>query len=627
MPPRRKPPTEAFSEGQNDPFPPLEDDFDPEASAIADEANNTNRVSLAEHEPPPVGGFGHAPSPMGMGFGGGFEQGPMPGRPTSPTMWASAHLHESIPQVRVWKKVNGVPILVGEIDAQANEEEFIRTFIDLMPKPGEGNASFVLRPIDMNGREVREEISLPPISEHHTTLKQVRASAAALTAVGHAAPVLDLNPLHALVARQQEMAETRMRQMEDEARGERERVSTLQARLVEQQLEIAQRGAMATEAVTERMMRAESERAERVAQMEAARNDRMLEMERTRATESVNLTTGVFQQMMMMQSQASERERLATDARMREEANRREQERDEAKLRLERERLDWTQRWEREKHEDERKWAREKQAADEHARLLESERNRQHEARMRDMELQAQRDREHAERMASLLKSENKEQSVEGLLEKGTKLLSQFGVTPADLLQKVFAKDEPDGPNPLLELGMGALKEGMKVAGEYVKANAQVKAAQAQAGAGGFPGVPGFPGVAGLLPQGLPAAPFMPGATGELLPVETMPAEDAAAAQQAAAEANEPGAELALSVKKPARKAIRDLIGKLRNTPDERWEETVALAVASELSIYHYVKAVSIRYALIEAGADVDFVTRFLNHSACALIPEDVPRG
>jgi hypothetical protein len=70
----------------------------------------------------------------------------------------------------------------------------------------------------------------------------------------------------------------------------------------------------------------------------------------------------------------------------------------------------------------------------------------------------------------------------------------------------VFAKDEPDGPNPLLELGMGALKEGMKVAGEYVKANAQVKAAQAQAGAGGFPGVPGYPGVAGLLPQAQPAA-------------------------------------------------------------------------------------------------------------------------
>jgi hypothetical protein len=130
------------------------------------------------------------------------------------------------------------------------------------------------------------------------------------------------------------------------------------------------------------------------------------------------------------------------------------------------------------------------------------------------------------------------------------------------------------------------------------------------------------------LPQGLPAAPFIPSAPGELIPAgDLLPGSEAATAAAQQAEANEPGAELALSVKKPARKAIRDLIGKLRNAPDERWEETVALAVASELSIYHYVKSVSIRYALIEGGADVDFVTRFLDHSACALIPEDVPRG
>ena len=116
------------------------------------------------------------------------------------------------------------------------------------------------------------------------------------------------------------------------------------------------------------------------------------------------------------------------------------------------------------------------------------------------------------------------------------------------------------------------------------------------------------PGVIKLAPDGTP-----------------LPAEQQGA--PAPVEANEPGADLPLTVKKPARKAIRDLIGKLRNAPDEKWEETVALAVASELSIYHYVKAVSIRYALNEGGADEAFVARFLNHSACALIPEEVPRG
>lgn len=601
------------------PFPPLEDD--PEAAALADEANADNRVDLGEHEPAPIGGFGPGPSPLGMGglFGGYGEPPPMPGRPTSPTMWANAHLHEGIPQVRVWKKVNGIPILVGEIDAKASEPEFIRTFFDVMPKPGEGTATFVIRPIDMNGREVREEISLPPISEHHTELKRVRAVAAG----GAATPAVDLSPLHALLKAAQDREAERVRALESEAKADRERTANLQQQLVERQLEAAQRGAMSVEAVTERLLKAEQDRVERAAEAERQRNDRMLEVERSRATEQINMTTGLFTHLSTMTQQAMERERIANDARMREEKDRRDAEREEAKLRLDRERLEWQQRWEREKAEEERKWQREKAAADAHAALLESERQRQHEARMREMELAATRDREHAERMAALLKTENKEQSLEGIIEKGTKLLSGFGLSPTDLLTRIFTKED-EGPNPLMELGMGALKEGMKVAGEYVRANAQVKATQAAAAAAAA-GAPMVPPV-GLLPPPLPTAPFAPGAP---VPDAVMVGPDGAPVEEAppVAAPAEPGDDLPLSVKKPARVAIRNLVGKLRTTPDSEWQDAVAVAISGELAIYHYVKAVSIRYALVEGGADQPLVDRFFANPACALIPADVPRG
>jgi hypothetical protein len=629
MPRRRKSLSEPALSDAGIPFPSLDDEegLDPEASAeaaaIADEVNNPHRVDLTEHEPPPVGGFGASPSPLGFGgFGGYGEPPPMPGRPTSPPIWASAHLHENIPQIRVWKRVNGVLILVGDVDAKIETNDFVRHFSEVMPKPGEGSATFVIRPIDLNGREVREEVTLPPISEHHSELRKLRAVAAG----GAPVPALDLSPLHALVAKQQEMTEARMRAMEEEAKEARRSTTELQAKLVEQQIELAQRGAMATEAITERMLKAEADRSERTARAEQERNDRMLEVERARASESVNLTTGMFTQLTTMQQQAWERERTANDQRMREESDRRQQERDDAKLRLERERLEWEQRWQREKAEEERKWQREKADRDEHARMLEAERQRQHDARMEEMRLQAQRDKEHAERMMALSQRENKNESVEGLLEKGVKLLSVVapGASLGDVVGRLFQKEE-EGPNPLVELGLGALKEGMKVAGEYVRSNAQVKAQQvhAQAAAAGAGMSPFAMVPAGLLPPPAPGVvPFMPGAQPEMVPAgpggEEMP--------EAPAPASEPGADLPLSVKKPARRAIRELVGKMRGSSPDQWADLVATAVANELSIYHYVKEVSLRYALKEAGADDAFVASFFLHPSCALIPAEVPR-
>lgn len=625
-----EPPTFASDGGA--PFPPLDgegvdEDAAAEAAAIADEVNNPHRVDLTEHEPSPLGGYGPSPAPLGFGgFSGYGEPPPMPGRPTSPPIWASAHLHENIPQIRVWKRVNGVLMLVGDVDARIETNEFVRYFAEVMPKPGEGSATFVIRPIDLNGREVREEVTLPPISEHHAELRKLRAIAAG----GAPVPSIDLSPLHALVAKQQELSEHRMRAMEEEAKESRKSTAELQSQLVAQQIELAQRGAMATEAITERMLKAEADRSERVSRAEQERNDRMLEVERARASESVNLTTGLFTQLTAMQQNAWERERTANEQRMREEADRRQQEREDAKLRLERERLDWEQRFSREKAEAERKDARERLEREEHARLLEAERQRQHDARMEEMRLQSQRDREHAERMIALTQRENKGESVEGLLEKGAKLLSVVapGSSLGDIASRLFTKEE-EGPNPLIELGMGALKEGMKVAGEYIRSNAQVKAQQAhaQAAAAGA-GVPPYAVTpAGFLPppSGIPPG-TVPYAQPEPVPTTSGEGEMPTLSPEATAAPSEPGADLPLTTKKPARKAIRELVGKMRNAPPEQWADLVATAVANELAVYHYAKEVSLRYALREAGADDAFIAAFFLHPSCALIPAEVPR-
>ena len=83
---------------------------------------------------------------------------------------------------------------------------------------------------------------------------------------------------------------------------------------------------------------------------------------------------------------------------------------------------------------------------------------------------------------------------------------------------------------------------------------------------------------------------------------------------------------LTLPTQKCARKAIRILVRKLSNSKEEDWQNHIATAISNEIGIYHYVKAVTVRSALKEGGADdalTDRICEALQNSG--MIPEDVP--
>ena len=617
------------------PLPPLDDD---PAEDIIGSLNDPRRENLSQYEPSPVTGG------MSSGSGGfyGGDEGQVIGRPVTPKIWANAQLHPSVVQLRVWKKTNGVPVLIGTIDAHATEEEFIRTFFDVMPAPGEGQAVFVVRPVDREGREIREEVTLPPISEYHTILKAMRTSRAAAAAAGISVtpymPAPALPPeLLKLVERAQEAADARTRIMEEELRSARDLAIKAQEQAAQERIDLASRTAMSVEAITERMMKQESERTQKA-----------LDAEKLRADQQQTALTSMFTQMQVMMQQAQEREREAFDRRLREDESRREREQREYERRMTEGQREAEAKREREREEWERKPRVEKDEAERREREREAERTRQHDLRMREMETSAQRDREHAERMIELTKMREKGESIEGTIEKTTKVLGMLGVNPVDLISKVMGKkgdddEEGGGAAGVMAAIAPLLGEGAKVLGEVMKANVQAKAQQARM-MGGPMGLP--PGYGAPPPQGYyPQPPMLPApAPMQQQPPQPsfsvpMPSQQAAPAPIAAAEMGGvmpaqppvpvgPQSSLPLAVQRSARGALRSLVKNLRGTPREGWEDAITFAIASELSIYQYVAEVSVRAALLEAGADEAFSAQIIESlRASDKVPSDLPYG
>lgn len=89
---------------------------------------------------------------------------------------------------------------------------------------------------------------------------------------------------------------------------------------------------------------------------------------------------------------------------------------------------------------------------------------------------------------------------------------------------------------------------------------------------------------------------------------------------QAATEAG-----LSMATQKRARKAVRTLVRKLSGTKKEDWFGHIAAAIQNEIGIYHYVKAVTVRAALLEGGADEELAQRVMEAMReSGMIPADV---
>jgi hypothetical protein len=317
-----------------------------------------------------------------------------------------------------------------------------------------------------------------------------------------------------------------------------------------------------------------------------------------------------------------------------------------------------------------------------------ADRLRQHERMLKDVELQSQKDREHAERMMQLTQMQYQQKAFGGLGElipKAKEWLSDLGLEPADIIQRVFTPESSGGGGggssgwaDAIPKVLGSLAEMGKVAIEAQAASKmpprQMQSQMQNPMMGQMQGVPQMPpmpqqpftippgaqmmpvaGMPGMMAVQMPAGTSMvPAGTpqqGGLLedviynePFPEPSAEEATeegGEQQVTEEPEAPVVEpekmtiqsateagLTMATQKRARKAVRTLVRKLTGTKETEWQGLIATAISNEIGIYHYVKAVTIRAALLEGGADEELAQRVMAAMReSGMIPSDVEYG
>ena len=478
--------------------------FDPNEEEDA-EADRLNDISIAHlDEPPILGGRGRDTSLFG-------QRAAMPvGRAMSPKLYAQAAQFPTVSQLRIWKWQNGVPVGLGAIDASATEEDLVREYYDAMPKKGEDRCQFKMRPIDINGQEMGQEVTII-ISEHHAAIQKLRRMKAAereeALLTGNMRGRFDdqnveyvdapdpsatmATEMSTMMQRMMETSDSRVRALEDALQAERDRMRQQEYERAQERVDLATNAAQGVQAITQRLMDDESRRAQQAlrsqqeqsqtlmttltsifaqqqsmmnAQSEAQRraDQFRLEQERQRAErERVEAENRRHRERLELEERRR-RERDEYDRKMREEREYTERklmkEQKEMELRLQREREEMTMRMQREKDERE---ARERWFAEERLRRetmmaaeireREAERQRQHERMVKEAELSAQRDREHAERMMILSKQEMSSKAMGGLTEilpKAGGFLASMGIEPKELLQRVLSPPQEEGEKP-----------------------------------------------------------------------------------------------------------------------------------------------------------------------------------
>jgi hypothetical protein len=79
---------------------------------------------------------------------------------------------------------------------------------------------------------------------------------------------------------------------------------------------------------------------------------------------------------------------------------------------------------------------------------------------------------------------------------------------------------------------------------------------------------------------------------------------------------------------KSARVSLRSLIKKLAGSEESAWEELIGTAILSEINIYYYVKAVTVKAAMLECGAGEELAGRVIEAMrTSSSVPSDLPYG
>ena len=581
--------------GEEDEPEPIDEEGDDPAADLANELNDPNVVDLSDAEPSAIGSRGGFSGMGGMGMSGDDTVG----RPTSPPLWRSAHLHANVEQLRVYKVIEGRDVHVGDIDAQASHNDFLRRFLHVMPKSGEEPSRFKLHPLNRLGHEIGQEVVLPPIHPEHTGLRSIRAGADIGPSGRGSAPAAfggggGLTDTLSVVDRMMAPMLRRLEASEQEARAARELAVKSIERTAEERIELAGRAGMTVEALAEKSMA-----------NEAARNRQALEAQQSMSSSMLAMMQQASERAQQMEAQrareeADRRERERRDyedriRREREEAeDRRRRERDEAEDRRRRDQMEWERKIEAERLEredrirrEEQRYERERMEESRRTEERERERQRQHEQRLKEMEEQARRDREHQERMVQLTMQRTHNESPEGFIEKGAKLLGMFGMKPTDLVERLTSTDAgPEAYTPMIEGLTSILTTGMQAFADYAKTKATTDAAKAATAQQAQ--IAASNAMAAAVAGPTSATPAIGG--------PTTPATPAA---PAALKSNLPP-----HIQKAARDALVSVVGDLRKLSPDRWAETVTNAITTTVAAYHYLKEVGLKPALREAGAD-----------------------
>lgn len=573
-----------------------DDEGDDPAADLAAEINDPNVVDLSDAEPSAIGSRGGFSGMGGIGMGGDDTVG----RPTSPPLWRSAHLHANVEQLRVYKVIEGRDVHVGDIDAQASHNDFLRRFLHVMPKSGEEPSRFKLHPLNRLGHEIGQEVVLPPIHPEHTGLRSIRAGADIGPSGRGGAPAAfggggsGLTDTLSVVDRMMAPMLRRLEASEQEARAARELAVKSIERTAEERIELAGRAGMTVEALAEKSMA-----------NEAARNRQALEAQQSMSANMLAMMQQASERAQQIEAQrareeADRRDRERRDyedriRREREEAeDRRRRERDEAEERRRRDQMEWERKIEAERLEredrirrEEQRYERERMEESRRTEERERERQRQHEQRLKEMEEQARRDREHQERMVQLTLARTHNESPEGFIEKGAKLLGLFGMKPTDLVERLTNPDAgPEAYTPVIEGITSVLTTGMQAFADYAKTKATTDAAKAASAQ--QVQIAASNAMAAAVAGPTIGAPALPGPTG-------------AAPEGAAVTLR---SNLPPQIQKAAREAMVSVVGDFRKMSPDRWAETFTNAITTTVAAYHYLKEVGLKPALKEAGAD-----------------------
>jgi hypothetical protein len=630
--------------------------FEDELESEEEETLQSSRQnSYLLPDPKSIGGKGYESN-----IHGSFAKN-VGGYSTSPRLFAQASTFPECSQLRTWKLENGIPVGLGVIDSMATEEDFVKQFPSAMPQLGEGKCHFKLRPLNIDGNEMGQELTMV-ISEHHNAVQKLRKTGK-ITDTSQRNNSNDFGSLPSGII---DMLKSQLENSHKALEAERHRTQELMHQMAQERIDLASNTAVGIQNISERMLQADKERQDAILRSEQERNRYSQEAMHNIFTSTIETEKAKrereqqeYLERVNRQRDESERDREKTMTHyqfmLEQERARRDREQAENRERMELQRQEWEQRrlierdeqdrkererlreiekrekelelkYQREQAELQRQEDRLRREYEERVarqelelRQRQDEIKRQHDLRVKEMELAAVRDREHAERMMKLQAIQNQKeekQSIKGLLKEGMETIREFGLEPTELIENLFNKGggQEDSNAMLTNLAklatVGAEAYKAQMQGQSNLINAQMHQQQEQM----------------QQQQYIQKQQYIQQQEQLAMPQEQYNIPNIS--QSTNPQTTRPNIDLPLNSQKAARMALQKLVSELKGAKDEDFEDLITIAITNEPMIYHYCNKATVNYAITEAGADQNILNKVKEKlKSSPLVPNDLNYG